>query len=281
MFGDRIENKLSGGVNADAWSEVEAQTWAMRRALVWRAVSRRPMATLATLWADLRRLTGRLRHPPGLTVVLLGPDGSGKSTVAKAVQVSLSSTFKVDKSLVLHWKPIVFFRRRRLGGPPTTNPHGSKPRNGLGSLAALGFHWLEYFLGGMLEILPVRFRNGLVLFDRYFYDFEVDPRRFRLALPWHWPLRMFRALPAPDLIFLLDVSPETMLARKQEVSLAELQRQREAFRSVVSRLPNGTILPSERPIESVVSDMAQSILEHLRNRQAQRMEFELTNPDSA
>jgi thymidylate kinase len=92
---------------------------------------------------------------------------------------------------------------------------------------------------------------------------------------------MFRALPAPDLIFLLDVSPETMLARKQEVSLAELQRQREAFRSVVSRLPNGTILPSERPIESVVSDMAQSILEHLRNRQAQRMEFELTNPDSA
>jgi len=270
MFGTQIARELLTAVAAEDWSKAEAQTWAMRRQLVWRAITRRPIGTLRTLCADLRRFAGRLRLPLGVTVVLLGPDGSGKSTIAKALQAALDASFKTDKSRLIHWKPIVFFRSKRRDGPPTTDPHRRSPRGQIGSLAALGFHWLEYFLGGFFVVLPVRFRNGLVLFDRYYYDFEVDPRRFRLHLPWHWPLRMFRLLPRPDLVFLLDVSPETMLARKQEVPMAELQRQRDAFRSLVAKLPNGRIIPAELPLQAVVGEITLRILEHLKNRQARR-----------
>ena len=45
-----------------------------------------------------------------------------------------------------------------------------------------------------------------------------------------------------DLIFCLDAPPEVIQTRKQEVSFEETTRQREAYRELVSKLPNGQII---------------------------------------
>jgi thymidylate kinase len=270
MFGDRLAHALVDDLAQERWSVVEARTGAMRRSLVLRRCLREPVATGASMWREMWRVLGRLRRPPGMVVVLLGADGCGKSSVATRLIADLCDTFAPDKGSRVHWKPAVLSRQRRAERPPTTDPHGQSPRGRLASLGALLFHWCEFFLGAWTQFLPVRFRNGLVLVDRYHYDFLVDPRRYRLRVGEGFVRLLFGAIPAPDLVFLLDAPPEVLRARKQEVAPAETQRQREAYLALAHRLPEARIVDAAQPLEVVVRDIAGQILRFLAARQEQR-----------
>jgi len=267
LFGNRLASRVTKAILVNDWKTVEAQTAAMRAQIVLRGLTRQPIGTVCALWRDLRRLGARLWQPPGLTLVMLGPDGCGKSSAANQLSAALDYTFKPDKSLRVHWKPVVFFRKRRSARMPSTNPHGGVPRGRLASLFALFLHWTEYWLGHLLQLVPVRFRNGLVLIDRYHYDFVVDPRRYRLNLPAKLTRVILRLMPNPDLVFLLDAAPEVLQSRKCEVTLAETTRQREAYRALAARLRNATVVDASQPSEEVVRDLLKQTLGYMRQRQ--------------
>ena len=73
------------------------------------------------------------------------------------------------------------------------------------------------------------FRGGLVLIDRYYYDFLIDQRRYRLQVP-QWLVRLGLAfLKKPDLVLLLDAPADVLQSRKQEVALTETRRQRDVL----------------------------------------------------
>jgi thymidylate kinase len=106
----------------------------------------------------------------------------------------------------------------------------------------------------------------LVLIDRYYYDFLVDQRRYRLNVP-DWLVRFGLCLiRQPDLVFLLDAPPEVLLTRKQELTFDETSRQREAYLRVAQSLPNAIVVDAMQPPAQVASDMAKAILEHLSLR---------------
>src|SRR5690606_24313917 len=121
--------------------------------------------TVGAFTSDFFRLTRRFFRLPGVTIVFLGPDGSGKSSVIPKVIENLRHSFTPDKGLQVHWKPVVFFPTRRRNRAPTTNPHAQPPRSGLSSFAFLAYHWVEFYLGYWLRIRPVLFRNGMVTID--------------------------------------------------------------------------------------------------------------------
>jgi len=267
MFGRNVAAQLTQAILKGDWSQTEGLTRAMRWQLVWRRLLWLPLDTLARVWYDLKRFIGRWLHPPGILIVLLGADGSGKSTVATGLSERLHHTFKPDKSLRVHWKPAVFLRRRRAERPPTTEPHSQTPRGWMTSLLVLAYHWLEFLAGVGLQFHPALFHNGLVLIDRYHYDFEVDPRRYRLQVSPSVVRALFRLLPKPDLVFLLDAPPEVLQARKQEVPLDETRRQREAYRALAARLPNAKIIDCTQPVAAVVRDIAGHVLDYLEQRQ--------------
>jgi len=270
IFGDHVGRRLARAIHAERWADVEAQTRNMRRHLALRRLVYRPFDTLASLWKDVKRLFSRFCRPPGMTVVLLGADGSGKSSVATRLTRALESSFNPGKGLHVHWKPTVFLRHRRARRPATTDPHAQTPRNPVASAFALLYHWLEFWLGAMFHFRRAMFRNGMVLVERYHYDFLVDQRRYRLqGVQWLAP-RLFRLLPPPDLVFLLDAPPEILHARKPEVLLEETRRQREAYRALVTNLPQGRIVDCTEPIELVVNRIAHQVLVHLEARLARR-----------
>ena len=73
-------------------------------------------------------------------------------------------------------------------------------------------------------------------------------------------------IPHPDLIFLLSGSPETIHARKQEISLDEISRQLVVIESLAVRIPNAHFIDIDQPLESEVTQIEDIILKTLQSR---------------
>jgi thymidylate kinase len=216
------------------------------------------------------RLIKRWFWPPGVTVVLCGADGSGKSTAAQALINGLSCTFPPKNVRQFHWKPPLFSAGRQAARAPTTDPHGRPARRPVLSLCYFGIHWLEFLLGSHLRLRPITSRGGLVLIDRYYYDFFVDQRRYRLAVPLFIIRLGHFFLKKPDVVVLLDAPASVLQSRKQEVPFAETERQRAAYLRLVQSLDNGRVVDATQPPEKVGADITRLILDFMAERTARR-----------
>ena len=190
--------------------------------------------------------------------------------MGESVTTALTCSFPPEKGRRFHWKPPVFSGSRQAARGPATDPHGKPPRNPVVSLVYFAAHWIEFFLGSHLRIRKLTFKGGLVLIDRYYYDFLVDQRRYRLQVP-NWLVRLgLFFLKKPDLVLLLDASPEVLQSRKQEVELAETRRQREAYLNMVKTLPNGHVINAAQSPDAVARDIKKVILQFMAERVEQR-----------
>ncbi len=244
---------------AGQWDRIEGRTAALRRTLVLRQIVRSPLRTAKSFLAMGRRLFHRMVAPPGLVVALCGPDGSGKSTAAELLIAALKTTFSPQKGAYFHWKPRLF--RRAHEGQPCPDPHGRPARNALGSWLFFGLHWLEFIFGGLIRIRPLTFRGGLVLIDRYYYDYFVDQARYRLRVP-QWLVRFgYRFIKKPDLVIVLDASPDVLQQRKREVPFAETERQRHAYRQLLNSPVKAEMIDASQTPARVVSDIERLVLQ--------------------
>jgi thymidylate kinase len=205
-----------------------------------------------------------------MTIVLCGPDGSGKSTAMEKVIAALAPSFSPAKGRQFHWKPPVFSGKRQAARAPVTDPHAAPPRNSVASVVAFGVHWLEFWLGTWLTLRPVTFKGGLVLIDRWYYDFLVDQKRYRLRVPTGLVRAGYRLLPKPDLVLLLDAPAEILLQRKQELALEEIERQRTAYLAALKPLPNCVVLDASEPPDCVAANIRNAILDLAARRVRRR-----------
>lgn len=251
------------------WGAIESRLHDAREILIWRQTLHQPWRTFLSLDADGDRLVKRAIHPPGLVVVMCGPDGCGKSTIAPKIIEALSGTFPPSKGRQIHWKPRIFSRSRE-NGAPETNPHGKPLRNAAASLAYFSFHWLEFFLGSWLRIFPATHKGGLVLIDRFYFDFFVDQRRYRMQAPESIIRFGYALLRKPDLVFLLDVPAEVLQQRKKEVSAEESARQREAFAALMKDIKNSVIIDATQSPEAITNVIQKAVLNFMATRTAKR-----------
>jgi thymidylate kinase len=247
------------------WSRVRRDLGRLRAELLARAAVRHPLQLVRNWIADTAHRVRRWCRPEhGLSVVFLGPDGAGKSSLVRSVRRT--------------WAP-AFFRMSSLSFPPAllqrgpevacTSPHAVPPRSFGASVIRAILYWFVYYGPGYyVTIHPALARFTLVLYDRHLVDTLVDPRRYRYTGP-AWLLRLiWRLVPKPDLVVLLDAAAEVIQARKREVSPEETMRQREGYRSLVGAMPNGHIVDASRPLEHVVADVNGIILRFLAARVA-------------
>lgn len=193
--------------------------------------------------------------PPGLWVAFLGADGCGKSTVIEHVERRLGPAWNGARRF--HLRP--HFGLRDPEGPPVTDPHGQVPRGRVTNVLKLGLWWLDCTLGYLLAVRPLLSRGRLVLFDRFVHDLLVDPRRYRFHGSEGLARAILGSIPAPDLFVVLDAPPEVLRARKQEVSDAEVVRQRAAYRDLAASMENAAVIDASRPVEAVVEDVESRI----------------------
>lgn len=254
------EFMVTAGARED-WGEIERKAGRLRQALATRQVTRHPLRTMGSLVRDAVRLTRRFAHTPGMLVALCGPDGCGKTTAAASILEPLGVSYSPEKHAHYHWKPPMFSAARRAARTAATDPHAEEPRSLVLSLFYFGFHWLEFVLGYWLRVRPITFRGGLVLIDRYFYDFLVDQRRYRLQLPKAFVRLACIALPEPDLVLILDAPGEVLQSRKNEVPPAESERQRQAYLAIAKTIPRCRVINAAQAPGRVASDIVAAVLE--------------------
>ena len=217
---------------------------------------------------ELKRIIQRILKPTGLFVAFIGPDGSGKSSVIENILHDLLSAFR--NTYPFHLRPRIALKNIGIS-EPVKSPHDKAPRGQLSSLLKIFYYFFDYFLGYVLKIRPLITRSTLVLFDRYYHDILVDPRRFRYGGSTRLAQFIGKIIPKPNLWILLDSPPDVLQARKKETSFEETNRQRKAYTKLSKRLKNCIVIDASPALNLVVVDVNKAILACLARRTERRL----------
>jgi thymidylate kinase len=196
-------------------------------------------------------------------VVFLGPDGVGKSTVIDGVQKRLAPAFLRTTYQT--------FARGPLGHHAKPSPHALPPRSLPASLLKACWWLACYTFGYFTSVYPTLVRGGLVLNHRYLLDAIVDPRRYRYSGPLELLRAIWRVSPKPDLVIVLDAPPELIHARKEETTLEETIRQRDAYVALAATTPNAHVVDTSNSPEQTIDEVTNILLDHMAADVARRL----------
>jgi thymidylate kinase len=207
----------------------------------------------------------------GFTVALIGCDGAGKTTVARALERDAalpvrylymgvapeSSNRQLPTTRLAHAA-----KRDRTG-----RRRGGRTRAALRLVNRLAEEWYRQLIAE-----GYRARGAIVVFDRHFladyHAFDVAGEARPLSRRIHgWMLA--RAYPRPDLVVFLDAPPEVLHARKGEGTLHSLTRRRADYRGLAEARAVGgefAIVSATQPLGAVVDEVRSLIRDFAARR---------------
>jgi thymidylate kinase len=216
------------------------------------------------------------------TVALIGPDGVGKTTVARRLERELPLPLKYlymgdnDDSANVTLPTTRWWKRRvrRATLPPSEtgngsgtgrSPHRRRVRPLLhATRKTLGFvnRILEEIYREAVARTYVR-RGTIVVFDRHFvldyyhFDLNAGAARTRKRRLHGWFLR--RICRQPDLVICLDAPGAVVFARKGEFSPEFLDSRRRQYLELGSLFPHFEVVDANRDLRLVMDDVSRAI----------------------
>lgn len=238
--------KIRAAVLAERWDDLESLGPALRAR--WERLD--PSATIRAAAHRVSLFVTKVAEMVtrrGLAVALLAPDGAGKSTLADALPDAL------------------FFRARRFYlGLEGGRFAGSGPSSvrGLGIVRRLGYLWRTW-----LEARYHQARRRFVIFDRYPYEALLAAPRAASPLSVARRRVLGHALPAPDVVLVLDAPGTVLHLRNGEHSAERLERDRLEYLALATRLPRiAVVLDATRPLPEVRRDAVDAMWRAYRRR---------------
>lgn len=206
----------------------------------------------------------------GTIIAFQGTDGSGKSTIINELTKTLGNSFSGNTINHYHWRPGFLKAERRAiperDGVVCASPQTQPLHGKCISYLKLIFHTLDYILGYWGKIRWDAAKGRLVIFDRYFYDFYIDKKRYRLNIH-NIAIRFLQLfIHKPSVTFILIGDAKLIYERKKELPLEETQRQINELKRCAAYIPNAHFVDVSRCIPEVVFETSKVILETMQKK---------------
>ena len=265
LYGKRFRSMVETGLAARNYN-CEALKKEMRKAVHHR-----------TLFKDINSILHRILrffNPSlGYVIAVLGTDGSGKSAVIEAVTPWLNEAFhngiRYNHLRPNLLKPLGVVTGRRKDEPISVvpNPHAKKAAGFFVSLIKWFYNLTDYTFGYLVKVWTrISTKSEVFLFDRYYYDYYIDQKRFGIHLP-KWLIRVGDFfVPKPDLIICLGGNPEIIYERKPETSLEEVRRQINELRHFAQKHKNAVMIDTTIPFEKTIVEVRKAIIQTMSTR---------------
>ena len=277
-LGKRVAAWLSENTQKGAWETIEQRRIKIRLGAIAQSFRRSPWAPFLNvgrfLWGHV---WSRLARPNGIFVALIGPDGSGKTTVVQGLRGSMRPLFRDHHHYhgrfevlprLAAFRDLAFGAIGRKPSESSKNKllsSGNIPKPGLGRvLLHVTYYSLDYFLGHWI-IRKAQARGDIIIFDRYFYDWFIHSY-FDRTPEWLLPFLKF-ILPRPDLVVFLRNSPDIIRGRKPELAADEIANQNARCRKIVGSIPYAMTVSTDMPPATVVWEISNKVFEIMIARQ--------------
>lgn len=186
-------------------------------------------------------------------LALVGPDGVGKTTLAASLQ-SIAEDIGVPFGYV-HWRPHLWERPanevHRESGPAPTKaavPQEITPSMRFVSVLRLARSVLAFNAYFALRIWPELRKGGLVVADRWIYNYVGQPTSVRYYGPGFLARIACQYLTVrPGLVFALELDPNVIRQRKDELSVAEIREEVATWRRFGPEIGARYLDASEKP----------------------------------
>ena len=204
-------------------------------------------------------------HHNGIWVVLVGPDGVGKTSVANGLFPKVADHF--ESLRYHHWIP-AWTRPLSTDVPPgggrfSPGPCSKGVIGRLFSLVRLGRNLCRAWLGYSLRIRPQLRHGRLVLGDRYLFNYVLDPQSVRYGAAPMWVDLGLRLIPKPNLVISLVADPKVIHARKAELSVAEITERLARARGLRNLGFNVAEVSADAPLAEVIDNVASTVVSSL------------------
>lgn len=202
-----------------------------------------------------------VRPRRGRVLMIVGPDGTGKTTLCSALMEQLRTDVPVRVLANRRGAEPLSILPGRAPRGNTSVPHRHPPRSMAMSVAKLLYTVADMWLGWLVKVRPVVGNGGWVLIERGGWDLLVDPVRYRLRLP-RWIGHAFaRLMPRPSVVLVLEAAPEVITARKAQLPPPELARQMRAWHQVLPDGQRRLYLDTSAPIPELLRTISHAIRE--------------------
>lgn len=273
-LGSKYASELIAKIKNKRWKQIEDSATKLRFRCISRFISNISINSIMLAVRSLLLLAKKYIFPKGIFVAFIGIDGCGKTTICEKTTEALEKAFIKKKPIIFYWRPMLLPPIRNLLKKIFFNKFSSisneQKLNGFYSTYLVSFikfiYYCTDYILGLFKYYPFIAKGGFICFDRYYYDFFVYPERFGLKLP-RWIVSVMKYLVVkPNLIFYLSAPASIIVARKNEVSLKEIERRDLEYKKICQTIGNVHKIDTSLPIRNVIKSISLIILKSLARR---------------
>ena len=243
-----------------------------------RVFRKTPTNLMRMFWYGVGLLGQMVKPYMRCLIVLVGPDGCGKTTIADSIVdrfkgrpfqsvMRVHMLFGVPRMRDILAKVFRAFGKtikpQKVSAPGTRHCGMQKPHSAIKAMAYVTYYGLG-MLFGRLKLFTWRCQGGLVLADRFYQDYYY--MRGYMNCP-KWYVRLFEVFcPKPDLIISLERPAADIYAQKPELDVSEIEREQRVIRKYIGQRKNAKIIDASHGVDGTISRVVREIENHISKR---------------